>query len=107
MASSLQKNETILEVIKELFDKFGEDNFQLTDYWEDDLYAVGIKNVTDRKHLIYISTFNRPIGFYFVEVEKSNSETDLADYSVVKKFEKAGFDQILELFRKYLYLKPL
>lgn len=103
MVSNLQKDETILEVIKKLFDKFGESNFQLTDYWEADLCAVGIKNVTDRKYLIYISTFNCPIGFYFVEVEKSDSETDLADYSIVEKFEKTDFDQLLKLFIKYLY----
>jgi hypothetical protein len=103
----MQKDKAIKNVLAGLFQQFGETNFTITDFWDGDLSAIGIKNSTDKKHLIYISTYKLPGDLFFVEVEKANSKTKLTDYSVIGKFEKIDFDELSEIVSKYLYLQPI
>jgi len=107
MFSKLEKDESIKEVLTRLFQEFGQSNFAISDHWESDLCAIGVKNLTDRKHLIYICTANLPKGRYFVEVEKANSETDLTDYDVVGNFNNINFEELSEIVKKYLNLQPI
>ncbi len=106
MASILEKDETILEVINKLFDKFGESNFQLTNYWDSDLCAIGIKNSKDSNNLIYISTYKIKKKHYFVEVEDSNQKVVLSGYKSGEFWERS-FDELSEIIKEYLCLKPL
>jgi hypothetical protein len=107
MTSVFKEGKSIKDVLTKLSQRFGQSNFAITDYWEADLCAIGIKNLTDKKHLIYISTNNLPKDFYFVEVEKANSENDLADYDVVGNFENINFEELSQLVTKYLNLQPI
>jgi hypothetical protein len=107
MISNLQKDKSLKKVLTKLFQRFGEIDFDLQDYWEADLCAIGIKNLADKKHLIYISTFKMPKDLYFVQVEKANSETDSTNYDVVGHFNEIGFERLSELVTKYLYLRPI
>lgn len=107
MISNLQKDKRIKDVLTKLFQQFGDSNFAITDYWKADLCAIGIKNLTDKKHLIYICTGNLPINLFFVEVEKANSETDLTDYDVIGDFNNINFEELSELVTKYLNLQTI
>lgn len=107
MYSNFDKDKSINEVLAKLFQEFGQSNFAINDYWESDLCAIGIKNLTDYKHLIYICTNNLPQNHYFVEVEKANSETDLTDYDVIGDFDNINFEELSKLVTKHLKLKPI
>lgn len=106
MNLAVPKDKTIRKVLAKLCRIFGETNFYLVDYWDADLCAIGVKNLTDKKHLIYISTNNKPTDYYFVEVEKINSETDLENYDVIGDFDEITFEELSKLITKYLYLQP-
>jgi hypothetical protein len=54
----LQKDDRILEIVKHLFDKFGDDCFKIRDYWDADLCAIGLSDNSE-KYLFYISTYNK------------------------------------------------
>jgi len=106
MKLAVPKDKTIEKVLAKLYKLFGETNFYLVENWDADLCAIGIKNLTDRKHLIYISTYNKPTDYYFVEIEKLNSKTDLENYDVIGDFDEITFEELSKLITKYLYLQP-
>ncbi|MCD9187661.1 MAG: hypothetical protein LUM44_14675 [Pyrinomonadaceae bacterium] len=107
MISNLKKDESIKNALQKLSAVYGEENLELADYWDADLFAIGIENRTDKKHLIYISTFNLSADLYFVEVEKANSETDLMKYEVVECFKSINFEGLFEVTSKYLNLQRI
>ncbi len=102
MISELEKDESIKKVLNDLFERFDEENLKVTDFWDADLCAVGIKNKRDSDFLIYISTYNKPPNTYYAEIEKANSKTDLTDYSVIGRFENINIEKLSEIVDKYL-----
>lgn len=106
MISSLQKDESIKELLNRLFQRFGESNFYLTDYWDADLCAIGIKNSKDSEFLVYISTWQVEKDHYFVEVEDSNKETVLNGYKNGELHER-DFEELSDIVKKYLQLQPI
>lgn len=105
MISNLQKDKSINVVIAKLFDHFGENNFHLTDHWDADLCAIGIKNSKDGEFQIYISTYQLQKNHYFVEVEDSNKEVVLNSYKDGELIA-INFDELSELVTNYFYLQP-
>ena len=79
----------------------------LSDYWNADLCAIGIRNKTDEENLIYISTHNLPNDLYFAEIEKAISKTNPTDYVVIEKFDEIDFGKLAELVTEYLFLQPI
>lgn len=106
MILNSEKDKSIRKVLNELRERFGQENFKITDYWDADLCGVGIKNIHDTDYLIYISTLNQLPNTYFAEIERANSKTDLTDYSVIGRFENISIEGLSELINKYLILKP-
>jgi len=76
----IQKDESVKEVLVKLFERFGQSNFYLTDYWDGDLCAIGIKKSKNGEFPIYISTWKMSKNHYFVEVEDSKMEVVLNAY---------------------------
>ena len=107
MNLGVPKDKIIKQVLAKLYRLFGEANLYLTNYWDADLCAVGIENLTDKKHLIYISAYNKPTDYYFVEVEKAESEIDIANYDVIGSFNEINFEDLSKLITKYLNLQPI
>jgi hypothetical protein len=62
------KTNGIPDLIREIHNIFGEDFFDLTDFWDDDNTAIGIKK---KDKLIYIAGYeNENNGFnYYIELE--------------------------------------
>ncbi len=104
MKLALTKDKSIEIILEKLFSYFGEDNFCLMNYWDDDLCAVGFRNLTNKKYLIYVSTYQKPQNSYFLEVEKANSQTELTDYDVVERFEEINTEKLFQMLEKYLFL---
>ncbi len=107
MELAVPKDKNIKQVLAKLYKLFGEANFCLTDFWDADLCAIGIKNLTDKQYLIYISTYRKPTDCYFVEVEKTKGEIDVANYDVIGNFDEINFDELSKIITKYLNLRPV
>lgn len=72
------KNKTIVGIYKHICEVFGRDFFELTDIWESDCYALGLKK---QGKLIYISTWDhrhRSLSdmCYYVEFELIDDTTN-------------------------------
>jgi hypothetical protein len=106
MTLALFKDDSIKNVLNNLFHQFGKSNFEVIDYWDADLSAIGIKNSTDKKYLVYISTFNSPNDLFFVEVEKTNTGKSLTDVEVFERFEQIDFEKLSKIIIEYLFLQP-
>ena len=103
MNSNLQKAQRIKDVLNKLFERLGEDSFYLTDYWDADLCAIGIKNSEEGEFLIYISIYKIKKEHYFVEVEDSNKEVVLNGYTN-GELNEINFEELSEIVSKYLNL---
>lgn len=106
MISELQKSQRIKEVLTKLFKRFGKSYFLLTDYWDADLCAIGIKNSNNVEFLIYISIYRIKKDYYFVEVEDSTKEVVLSGLKNGKPNE-INFEELSEIVEKYLNLQPI
>ncbi len=98
------KDKSIEQVLSKLFSRFGENNFGLTDYWDADLNAIGIRNSKDGEYLIYISTWQITKKLYFVEIENSNRAVVSNGYKN-GNLNEIDFEQLSELVTKYLHLQ--
>lgn len=83
----MQKDDSILYLLRELDVLFGPGNIIIKDFWEADLCAIGISSAHSKK-LIYISTYSKDPGNYYINVEsdmnmpgKSEIVIDNADIS--------------------------
>jgi hypothetical protein len=106
MSLVLEKSKSIQNLLTKLFQRFGEPNFYLTDFWDADLRAIGIKNSKDGEFLIYVSTWKIKKNHYFVEVEDSKKEVVLNGYNGRELYERS-FEELSELVTKYLNLQPI
>ncbi len=106
MISNLQKDKSLIEVLNKLFHRYGESNFYLTDFWDADLCAIGIKNSIESEYLIYISTYRIKKNRYFVEVEDSNKEVVLNGYKN-GELRELNFEELSKIVSEYLHIQPI
>lgn len=97
---SLQKDKSIIEMLKQLRKRIGFDEIVLNDYWEIDLCAIGISDISYR-YLVYISTCDRKEGQYYVELENLNKEKP-TDYNTVGKYENVSILEVERLVLDHL-----
>ena len=82
---TLIKDDSILQIVSYLEKQLGKDNFQIADYWDADLCAIGLTDTNSNK-LIYISTYNKKADTFYVEIEKTrNTSGDKIIFEVVSK----------------------
>jgi hypothetical protein len=96
----LQKDDRILEIVKYLFDKFGDDCFKVRDYWDADLCAIGLSDNSE-KYLFYISTYNKQEDHYFISLENTTSGDDFP-YESVGDFDEVKLNELERLFKQHL-----
>lgn len=87
---SLIKHKDIITLLSKLNELFP--NFIVNDFWEGDLCAVGISDF-DKNTLIYISSFQKQRGKYYVEIE------DISTNKNPKKtiiYHHMNFDELLK-----------
>lgn len=96
---SLIKHKDIIKLLRKLSERFP--NFIVNDFWEGDLCAFGISNF-DKNVLIYISTFQKHSGKYYVEIE---------DISINKNpikaiiYQDMNFDELLKSIKTHFLIK--
>ncbi|MEO6049994.1 MAG: hypothetical protein ABIP78_01505 [Pyrinomonadaceae bacterium] len=100
------KDKNIEKLLENLFGRFGKTNFELTNYWDGDLCAIGLRNSSDKEFLIYVSTWAIQENRYFVEIEDSDSEVVLNGYTNGNRNE-LEFEEVCQLVAKYFRLQPI
>lgn len=98
--NSIQKDKNIINLLKNLEKKIGENKFMLNDNWEGDLCAIGISDLNE-KNLAYISTFGKKEGIYYVELENININKT-GKFQTVEKHQNVNFEKLEKLFKKHL-----
>jgi hypothetical protein len=63
--NKLNKDKKLISLIKYLINKYGEENFKIKDYWDSDLFAIGLSDKTD-KYLIYVAVYD---DHYYASLE--------------------------------------
>ena len=100
MTSGLTKDESLLDVLSRLRADLGKEAFLIRDHWDADLCAVGIERPGPGGQLVYISTWQRPAGSYYVELEVPADSG--ASYEVAARFDSVEYSELLELVRGHL-----
>ncbi len=96
----MEKDESIIELIAEINKEISENKYLLKDFWDGDLCAIGFSDLNE-EILIYVSTFQREKGHYYVEIEKSNKEFP-DKYHVLDKKDKIDFKELKSILQNYL-----
>ncbi len=76
----LNKDKSILHLIDHLENRFGFGKFIINDLWDTDLCAIGLSDL-QKKALIYISTYGKRNGRYFISIEDIDDPTISNDRS--------------------------
>lgn len=92
------KEECIKNLLKYLLTKYPE--LIVRDLWEGDNCATGLVNRSETK-LVYISTWEKPKGLFFVAMETSFTNIN-EKYDQVENFENVTIDELEELVKKHL-----
>jgi hypothetical protein len=95
----LTKDCTILQLLSHLKQTFGEGSFQIEDYWDADLCAIGLADVTG-SYILYVSTFEKPNHTYYAELEDNRQQGSTGKPTTV--FEDLTEKDLEKVFRQYI-----
>lgn len=99
MTSMLMKDRSIWVFLGQLADEIECHHYQVVDFWDADLFAVGIAAAEEPRRLVYISTFKQAPGRFAYECEEP---TDRDQYHAAERRETASFDEVVEVIRRHL-----
>jgi hypothetical protein len=99
------KDAEIREVLSWLRDRLGP-TFLVIDHWDGDLCAIGVAATHDPKQLVYISSWNRPGGRYFVELETAPAPGSEMPYTSVSKFDTVDREELACIVAQHLTPRP-
>ncbi len=98
----MEKDITIINLIKNLKTQINFDKIEIVDYWNADLCAIGLKNLN---RLIYISTLE-----YQGDNKKYDYDLELLDekdgekIQVVKKGRKVSEPELVDEIKSFLHV---
>jgi hypothetical protein len=95
----LNKDKSIIQLIDHLENRFGYDKIIINDFWDADLCAIGLSD-PHKKSLIYISTYGKREGQYFISIENIDDPTISNN-----KSENAEMKELEMKIAKHLKLK--
>jgi hypothetical protein len=100
----MEKDPSIVELLERLSAELTE-GFEIVDYWDADLCAIGIQISSSPSCLIYISTFNQLPDQYYYECEVAESKESLerGSYQVAGKGQVENFKALVQLLKNHLY----
>jgi hypothetical protein len=94
----LNKDQSILQLIIHLKERFGSTSFMIEDNWEADLCAIGIADLKSR-YLLYISSYGKPSDSFYLEFVKKDPG---GKAEKVKRFESVTTQEIDQVFERYI-----
>ncbi len=89
-----EKDPLIIEAINRLKQELGDDAFDVVDYWDADLYAIGIALPQNHRVLVYISTYNIPVGKYHIQLELPSQDGEIDSYKDVGNRDSLEFEEL-------------
>ena len=103
MKPELQKDKAIIQVLDKLRARSEVGAFDVVDHWNADLCAIGIARTDDHGVLVYISTFGKREGEYFVSLElpPRPGEEQWANhpYTPAGEQDAKTFDELVEIIQ--------
>ncbi len=94
---NLNKDESIKDVISKLYERLGENSFDIVDHWKDDSTAIGIGSPSNHKILAYISTYGNEKGIYDIHLELAPTVDDDFPYEDAGQFNFVNFEKLVEI----------
>ena len=92
----LNKDLSILNLLLYLGNRFGVDKFIINDYWDADLCSIGLSD-PQKKVIIYISTYNKKKGQYYISIENNDDSSILIEES-----DNIGVTELEARFGKHI-----
>jgi hypothetical protein len=101
MPATLRKHASIWKFLGELAQHIDSEQYQVIDYWESDLYAVGVAPPDDPAQLVYVSTFGQSPGTFAYECEVA---AERVPFSTTRRGIANGMNELAIVIRKHLGL---
>ncbi len=101
MNSKLQKDESVIRLLDRLRSRLGAGAFDVVDYWEADLCAVGIARPDSHGVLVYVCTYGRTDDRYFVSLELPAPAGSDMPYAAAGEQDAASFEELLEIIQRH------
>ncbi|WP_143195358.1 hypothetical protein [Archangium sp. Cb G35] len=95
----LEKDESIVELLARL--SMDERGWVIEDHWNADLMAVGIAHPSDRRRLVYVSTFGKENGRYDYACEVPTGP-EPADFATSDSGEDVEYRALLAAIERHL-----
>jgi len=95
--ATLKKDASILGLISYL--GLDQRQWEVRDYWVDDLFAIGIGAKVDQTRLVYVCTFGRSPGEYFYECEVAKGEDD---YEPIASCDGVSREELVKVLETHL-----
>ena len=100
--SGQQKHESIRSIVRELSAHMGEDSFKIVDNWDADLVAVGVCSMHEPGMAAYISTWDRPPGRCYLELEWPAENSADLPYGKTEEFENVSCSEAVSISAKHI-----
>ena len=97
------KDKSIKDITAYLQSKYGVENIIIKDHWDADNFAIGLTNKKG-DHLVYISTWKKKVGEYFISLESPPKKED-EEYRESGDFDNIRIDKVDEVVSLHLKLK--
>ena len=98
----LVKDESIHDVLGRLKKALRGREFQVVDHWEASLCAIGVASPEEKRVLAYISTFDKPPGYYFLSLELPPPPGSERSYVPAGEYEHVDFKVLARLIKRHL-----
>jgi hypothetical protein len=98
----LVKDESIHNVLSRLRRALRRREFRVIDHWEASLCAIGVASPEDQRVLAYISTFDKPEGYYFLSLELPPPPGSERAYVPAGEHAHVDFRELARLIRGHL-----
>jgi hypothetical protein len=96
------KDHTIIKALAQLKKELGEGAFRVVDDREASAYAVGVASPKRKGLLAYISTFDKPEGYYFLSLESPPPPGSERSYAPAGEFEHVNLGRLVRLIKQHL-----
>ena len=101
----MQKDKSIIRLLEQLRARLGPTAFDVVDHSQVDLCATGVARPDNHGVLVYISTFGKREGEYFVSLELPPQPGDEQcanhPYTPAGEHRVEGFDELVQTIRKH------
>jgi hypothetical protein len=98
----LVKDEAIKDLLAKLPKALRGRAYQVVDHWEASLCAIGVASPEEKRVLAYISTFDKPRGYYFLSLELPPPPGSVREYVPAGEYEHVDFPTLARLVRAHL-----